>query len=116
MGSKGRNLSVGLAALAAAVACATAAQAAGLRVLFLETGNRTDTARTAHSIDQVVVHVTEGSFLGSVRWLRNPRSHGSSHYVISRRGEIVQLVSTSDVAWHAGNGRTNRRSIGIEHE
>ena len=102
--------------VAVAALCATAAQAAGLRVLFLETGNRTNAVRTAHTIDQIVVHVTEGSFLGSVRWLRNPRSHGSSHYVISRRGEIVQLVSTSDVAWHAGNGRTNRRSIGIEHE
>ena len=51
-----------------------------------------------------------------MRWLRNPRSHGSSHYVVSKRGEIVQLVSTTDVAWRAGNRRTNLRSIGIEHE
>ena len=105
-----------LAALAVAAACATAAQAAGLEVLWLESGNRTSSARGIRSVDRIVVHVTEGSFWGSVRWLRNRRSHGSSHYVISRGGDIVQLVSTSDVAWHAGNRRVNRRSIGIEHE
>jgi N-acetyl-anhydromuramyl-L-alanine amidase AmpD len=63
-----------------------------------------------------VIHVTEGSFWGSVRWLRNQRSRGSSHYVVSRGGDIVQLVSTSDVAWHAGNRWVNRHSIGVEHE
>lgn len=46
--------------------------------------------------------MTEGSFWGSVRWLRNNRSRGSAHYVVSRGGDVVQLVSTSNVAWHAG--------------
>jgi hypothetical protein len=36
--------------------------------------------------------------------------------VISRGGDVVQLVSTSDVAWHAGTRRVNRHSIGIEPE
>jgi hypothetical protein len=85
-------------------------------VLVLKTGNRTGSNRTAQTIDRVVVHVTEGRFLGSVHWLRSHHSHGSSHYVVSRRGEVVQLVSVSDVAWHAGNRWTNRHSIGIEHE
>lgn len=104
------------AAFAAAAVCAAAAEAAGVSVLWLESGNRTASDRELRSVDRVVVHVTEGSFWGSVRWLRNRRSHGSSHYVVSRRGEIVQLVSTSHVAWHAGNRNVNRRSIGIEHE
>ena len=30
--------------------------------------------------------------LGSVRWLKNRRAHASSHYVVARRGRIVQLV------------------------
>jgi N-acetyl-anhydromuramyl-L-alanine amidase AmpD len=110
-----RSACLVLVVLVAGTLAASAAPA-GMRVLFLQTGNRTDTNRTAATIDQIVVHSTEGSFLGSVRWLRSRRSHGSAHYVVSRRGEIVQLVSTSDVAWHAGNRRTNRRSIGIEHE
>jgi N-acetyl-anhydromuramyl-L-alanine amidase AmpD len=116
MGSQ-RRLSLLLVVVCAlAVACTGAAHAAGLKVLWLESGNKTASARKITSVDRIVVHVTEGSFWGSVRWLRNRRSHGSSHYVISRGGDIVQLVSTSDVAWHAGNRWVNRHSIGIEHE
>ena len=116
MGSQGTRLTLLLAALALAAVSATAAQAAGLGVLWLPSENHTSSARKLRSVDRIVVHVTEGSFWGSVGWLRNRRSHGSSHYVVSRRGEIVQLVSTSDVAWHAGNRHVNRHSIGIEHE
>lgn len=115
MGSKGR-ITLLLLACALGAASVGAARAARLDVLWLESGNKTSSARTISSVDRIVIHVTEGSFWGSVRWLRNGRSHGSSHYVISRGGDVVQLVSTSDVAWHAGNRRVNRRSIGIEHE
>jgi len=109
----GRLLAL-LAALAALAA--SPAPAAGVRVLFLGSGNHTDSNRTARTIDEIVIHSTEGGFVGSVRWLRNPRSRGSAHYVVSRRGQVVQLVSTTDVAWHSGNARVNRHSIGIEHE
>jgi N-acetyl-anhydromuramyl-L-alanine amidase AmpD len=105
-----------VAALALAAVAVSAASGARLKVLVMKTGNRTDSNRTAQTIDELVVHVTEGRFLGSVRWLRNHRSRGSSHYVVSRRGEVVQLVSVTDVAWHSGNSRVNRHSIGIEHE
>jgi N-acetyl-anhydromuramyl-L-alanine amidase AmpD len=116
MGSRRHRIYPLLLALALAAACATGARSAGLEVLWLESGNRTSSARPISSVDRIVIHVTEGSFWGSVRWLRNHRSHGSSHYVISRGGDVVQLVSTSDVAWHAGNRWVNRHSIGIEHE
>src|SRR5918994_1938399 len=120
MGSRGHGSRGHVAVVAAALALAalggTAAEAAGLKVLWLESGNHTSSARKISSVDRIVIHVTEGSFWGSVRWLRNHRSHGSSHYVVSRGGDVVQLVSTSDVAWHAGNRWVNRHSIGIEHE
>ena len=51
-----------------------------------------------------------------MRWLKNPRAHASSHYVVARTGKIVQLVHLSDIAWHAGNWRVNSDSVGIEHE
>lgn len=105
-----------LAALAVAATCATAAHAKGLDVLWLESDNHTPSARKISNVDYIVVHVAQGSFWGAVNWLRNPRAHGSSHYVVSMGGDVVQLVSTSDTAWHAGNRRVNRRSIGIEHE
>jgi hypothetical protein len=78
MGSRGQIVVVA-AALALAALGASAAQAAGVRVLWLESGNHTSSARKISSVDRIVVHVTEGSFWGSVRWLRNHRSHGSSH-------------------------------------
>ena len=98
---------------------AVEAHAAPLRppVVWLKgEGNFTKAHRAPHSIDRVVVHVTEGAFWGSVRWLQSPRAHASSHFVVSRGGKVVQLVHLSDVAWHAGNWKVNVRSIGIEHE
>jgi hypothetical protein len=87
-----------------------------LRVLMSSTPNKTSTNRTAKTIDAIVIHDTEGRFIGSLRTLRNPRVDGSAHFVVSRDGQIVQLVPISDVAWHSGNGWWNLHSIGIEHE
>jgi len=36
-------------------------------------------------------------------------------FVVSRDGQIVQLVPLHDIAWHAGNWAMNTRSIGIEN-
>lgn len=115
-----RRVQVLAAAVAASFFLVPAADAGvGARppVVWLKgSGNFTPAHRPIHSLDRVVVHVTEGSFWGSVSWLRNPRAHASSHYVVSRRGKIVQLVHLSDIAWHAGHWGTNEQSIGIEHE
>ncbi|MEX2210154.1 MAG: N-acetylmuramoyl-L-alanine amidase [Gaiellaceae bacterium] len=79
-------------------------------------GNYTKAHRSPTSIRYLVVHVTEGPFWPSVRWLKSEHSHASSHYIVGRRGRIVQLVHNSDIAWHAGNWNVNQASIGIEHE
>jgi N-acetyl-anhydromuramyl-L-alanine amidase AmpD len=103
----------------AGVAAAAAPEAHALRppVVWLKgEGNYTKAHRPAQSVDRIVVHVTEGSFWGSVQWLQNPRAHVSSHFVVGRGGKIVQLVHLSDIAWHAGHWGTNVRSVGIEHE
>jgi N-acetyl-anhydromuramyl-L-alanine amidase AmpD len=73
-------------------------------------------------INLVVLHATVGSFGNSLSWLRNPRSGVSSHYLISKAGDVAGLVDESEQAWHAGvsfwRGRTdlNRYSVGIETE
>ena len=87
-----------------------------LRVLMSHTPNKTSTNRTAKTIDAIVIHDTEGRFIGSLRTLQNPRVDGSAHFVVSRDGQIVQLVPVGDVAWHSGNNWWNLHSIGIEHE
>jgi hypothetical protein len=79
-------------------------------------GNFTKSHRPPRAIRKIVVHVTEGSFWGSVSWLKNPRAHASSHFVVARNGRIIQLVHLSDIAWHAGNWGVNAESVGIEHE
>jgi hypothetical protein len=88
---------------------------AAQKVALVRSPNHTNAQRPIRSVDRIVIHVAEGSYAGSVRWLANRRSHGSSHFIVSRTGKVAQLVSTSDIAWHAGNWRVNVRSIGIEH-
>ncbi|MEN3342197.1 MAG: hypothetical protein V7644_1601 [Actinomycetota bacterium] len=77
--------------------------------------NYTQAQRKPSQIRFVVIHVTQGSFLGSVTWLRDPRAHASVNFVVSRSGEVSQLVPLHDVAWHAGNWAYNLRSAGIEN-
>jgi len=72
--------------------------------------------RSPSAVRLVVVHVTEGSFRGTIGWFRNRRAHASANYVVGRDGRVVHMVPDSNVAWHAGNGWVNAHSIGIEHE
>ncbi len=68
------------------------------------------------TIDRIVIHATDGgSLIGNVSWLAGDRSEASAHYVVSRDGQIVQLVPLHDIAWHSGNRAMNEHSIGIEH-
>ncbi|MFJ8869520.1 N-acetylmuramoyl-L-alanine amidase [Streptomyces sp. NPDC102473] len=70
--------------------------------------------RTA-SISKIVVHVTQGSYAGSISWFQNPSAQVSAHYVVrSSDGQITQTVRDKDTAWHARSG--NASGIGIEHE
>lgn len=85
--------------------------------------------------DVIVCHITEGSYDGAISWLTNPSSDVSSHFVVSKKGEITQLVDIRDTAWCNGtsynpkllekstsnivkNRKTNANfySITIEHE
>ncbi|HEU0335491.1 MAG TPA: N-acetylmuramoyl-L-alanine amidase [Gaiellaceae bacterium] len=116
---------VRLAALAVAAAAALAPAAAAAERMagpaspppltwLRGEGNYTKASRSARHIDRIVIHSTEGGFRGSVSWLQNPRARASAHFVVARDGGVVQLVHLSDVAWHSGNRKMNRRSIGIE--
>jgi hypothetical protein len=112
-------LSIAAAALAAALSSSPAPAAGPDRppVTWLKgEGNFTKAHRSPTSLRSIVVHVTEGAFWGSVQWLKNPRAHASSHFIVARSGRIVQLVHVSDIAWHAGNWKVNVGSVGIEHE
>ncbi|WP_299539018.1 peptidoglycan-binding protein [uncultured Streptomyces sp.] len=69
----------------------------------------------AEAIDKVVIHVTQGSYAGSISWFQNSTSQVSAHYVVrSSDGEITQTVREANTAYHAKSA--NASSVGIEHE
>ncbi|SNS08057.1 N-acetylmuramoyl-L-alanine amidase [Streptosporangium subroseum] len=70
---------------------------------------------TSNVIDRIVIHVTQGSYAGTISWFQNPAAQVSAHYVVrSSDGDITQMVREKDRAFHARD--YNSRSVGIEHE
>lgn len=60
------------------------------------------------------------SEIESIKRLKNPKFKVSCHYIINRKGIIVQMVKEKNIAWHAGKSKwqafknLNNQSIGIE--
>ena len=82
--------------------------------------------RTA-KVDTVVLHVTEDTLAGALKWFQSTASRVSAHYMVGRNGRIVQVVKEDQVAYHAGvvtagpgtrwyGTNPNYYSIGIEIE
>lgn len=69
-------------------------------------------------LDRIVIHTIEGSYKGCIAWFQQgnpPRSVvTAAHYIISRNGDVCQMVPDAAKCYHAGG--YNSRSIGIEHE
>lgn len=84
--------------------------------------------RRGYRPEAVVVHIMEGTLVGTDDWFNDPASKVSAHYGIGRGGEVHQYVREADQAWHAGRSWTptwseyrdgvnpNLYTIGIEHE
>lgn len=83
--------------------------------------------RSGNSIIGICDHQTAGQYPGCLSWMCNSEAQASAHYLVTRDGEIFQLVNDEDVAWHAGainnpiwslyDGiNPNKVLIGIEHE
>ncbi|WP_068315019.1 N-acetylmuramoyl-L-alanine amidase [Polycladidibacter hongkongensis] len=72
-------------------------------------------------IDMLVLHYTAMEDTeAALRWLCDPRSEVSAHYLVKENGGVVQCVPEGRRAWHAGvsswkgESDINSRSIGIE--
>jgi len=77
--------------------------------------------RSIKSINYVIIHYTGmQSEIESINWLKNLKSKVSCHYLINRKGYVIQMAKENKVAWHAGKSRwkklknLNNISIGIE--
>jgi N-acetyl-anhydromuramyl-L-alanine amidase AmpD len=108
----------------------------GYKIKKIYTPNQMD--RKDWIPDIIVSHITEGGYLGAIDWLTHKISQASSHFVVSQKGEITQLVDIREAAWingtrtdpseknYYGNSslkivrdrktNANYYSIGIEHE
>lgn len=69
-----------------------------------------------YPVQLIVIHDIEGSYSSAISAFQNPARQASAHYVVSKTGQVAQMVQEKDIAWHAGNWDYNTRAIGIEHE
>lgn len=69
----------------------------------------------------IVLHSTRGGqvpgveYQATINWFMNEASQVSAHMVISREGEMTQMVPWGAVAWHAG-WELNHSYLGVELE
>jgi N-acetylmuramoyl-L-alanine amidase len=68
----------------------------------------------------IIHHTAQDSLAQTIKTFTLTRTQVSSHYVIGRNGEVVQMLNDYLRSWHAGRGRwgndtdLNSASIGIE--
>ncbi|MEO8722160.1 MAG: N-acetylmuramoyl-L-alanine amidase [Sphingobium sp.] len=72
-------------------------------------------------ISMLVLHYTGMPDAASaIRWLADPESKVSAHYVVTEDGQVIRMVDEAKRAWHAGKSYwrglsdINSASIGIE--
>jgi len=54
-------------------------------------------------ISALVLHYTGSMYFETaLRWMLQPASHYSVHYLVGRDGRVAQIVHDDNVAWHAG--------------
>ena len=77
--------------------------------------------RTKNQIKFVIIHYTGmQSEIESIKRLKDVKSKVSCHYLINRKGSVVQMAEEKNIAWHAGKSKwknftnLNKGSIGIE--
>jgi N-acetyl-anhydromuramyl-L-alanine amidase AmpD len=72
-------------------------------------------SRSGTAISAITIHTIQGTYAGAISWAQNCESSVSYHYVIrSSDGQVTQMVSEQDKAWHVGS--ENPYTIGYEHE
>jgi len=86
--------------------------------------------RGGKTVTGIVIHLMDGTEAGTAAWFGDPRSHVSSHYGVSKAGQLEQFVLEKNTAFHAGRRvrstcqlvrsrpglNPNSYTIGIEHE
>ena len=92
-----------------------------MKIKLLNSPNYSRNSRPKKSIKFIIIHYTGmQSEIESINRLINKNSKVSCHYLINRKGKIMQMVKENKIAWHAGVSKwkniknLNKNSIGIE--
>ena len=92
-----------------------------MNITFDFSPNFSKKKRKTKDIKFVILHYTGmQSEIESINRLKNSKFKVSCHYLINRKGKIIQMVKDNNIAWHAGKSKwkkfidLNRCSIGIE--
>ena len=77
--------------------------------------------RLKKNIKFIIIHYTGmQSEIASIDRLKDKKCKVSCHYLINRKGHVIQMVKDKNVAWHAGRSKwkkyvnLNNVSLGIE--
>jgi len=92
-----------------------------MKTTFNLSPNYSKKNRLKKDIKFIIIHYTGmQSEIESIKRLKNPKYKVSCHYLINRKGKIIQMVKDKNIAWHAGKSmwkqfkNLNKNSIGIE--
>lgn len=98
-----------------------------MEIIQKKTSNFT-VGRGAFKPEIIVIHIMDGTLVGTDSWFASTVSKVSAHYGIGKSGEVHQYVKETDTAWHAGRVSNptfklykpgvnpNSYSVAIEHE
>ena len=92
-----------------------------MKIILNFSTNYSKTPSFKRAIKFVIIHYTGmQSEIESIKRLKNPKYKVSCHYLINRKGKIIQMVKDTNIAWHAGKSKwkkfknLNKNSLGIE--
>ncbi|MFD2718518.1 N-acetylmuramoyl-L-alanine amidase [Hymenobacter monticola] len=72
-------------------------------------------SRSGVAVTHYAIHTVQGTYAGCISWFKNCSANVSAHYVVrSSDGQITQMVTEANKAWHIGS--ENPYTIGTEHE
>ena len=92
-----------------------------MKIIFDYSPNYSNKTRVRKDIKFIIFHYTGmQSEIESIKRLKDLKHKVSCHYLINRKGQIIQMVQDMNIAWHAGKSKwknfknLNNNSIGIE--
>ena len=92
-----------------------------MKIILNFSPNFSKKRRKVKDIKFVIIHYTGmQSEIESIKRLTDIKSKVSCHYLVNRKGQIINMVEDANIAWHAGRSKwknfinLNNNSIGIE--